>query len=66
MATWLGPVKVALVIDVFSLMVVRRRVWNSLKPDLVLDVLEQALHVRNVSDDLIHHSEMGSQYLSIP
>ena len=64
-ATWRGPVYVAFVIDVFSRMIVGWRVWNSLKTDLVLDALEQALHARDVSDRLIHHSDRGSQYLSI-
>src|SRR5450759_2681901 len=33
--------------------------------DLTLDALEQALWARKVKDDLIHHSDRGSQYLSI-
>ncbi|MGH2610189.1 MAG: DDE-type integrase/transposase/recombinase, partial [Tepidiformaceae bacterium] len=33
--------------------------------ELVLDALEQALHARAVSGGLIHHSDRGSQYLSI-
>jgi putative transposase len=45
-ATWRGPVYVAFVIDVFSRMILGWRVWNSLKTDLVLDALEQALHAR--------------------
>jgi len=64
-STWRGPVYVAFVIDVFSRMVVGWRVWNSLKTDLVLDALEQALYARDVSSRLIHHSDRGSQYLSI-
>lgn len=60
-ATWRGPVYVAFVIDVFSRMIVGWRVWNSLKTDLVLDALEQALHARDISDSLIHHSDRGSQ-----
>ena len=64
-ATWRGPVYAAFVIDVFSRMIVGWRVWNSLKTDLVLDALEQALHARNVTERLIHHSDRGSQYLSI-
>ena len=64
-ATWRGPVYVAFVIDVFSRMIVGWRVWNSLRTDLVLDALEQALHARDVSESLIHHSDRGSQYLSI-
>jgi transposase InsO family protein len=64
-ATWRGPVYVAFVIDVFSRMIVGWRVWNSLKTDLVLDALEQALHARTGTEGLIHHSDRGCQYLSI-
>jgi putative transposase len=64
-ATWRGPVFVAFVIDVYSRMIVGWRVWNSLKTDLVLDALEQALYARDVSERLVHHSDRGSQYLSI-
>ena len=41
------------------------RVWNSLRTDLVLDALEQALYARTGTQGLIHHSDRGSQYLSI-
>jgi transposase InsO family protein len=64
-ATWRGLVYVAFVIDVFSRMIVGWRVWNSLKTDLVLDALEQALYARTGTEGLIHHSDRGSQYLSI-
>jgi len=64
-ATWRGFVYVAFVIDVFSRMVVGWRVSNSLRSDLALDALEQALHARPDLDDLVHHSDRGVQYLSI-
>jgi putative transposase len=64
-ATWRGPVYAAFVFDVFSRMIVGWRVWNSLKTDLVLDALEQALYARTGTEGLIHHSDRGSQYLSI-
>lgn len=64
-ATWRGFVFVAFVIDVFSRMIVGWRVSSSLKTDLVLDALEQALHARSNLNGLIHHSDRGSQYLSI-
>jgi transposase InsO family protein len=38
---------------------------NSLRSDLALDALEQALHARSDLEDLIHHSDRGVQYLSI-
>ena len=64
-ATWRGFVYVAFVIDVFSRMVVGWRVSSSLRSDLALDALEQALHARPDLDDLVHHSDRGVQYLSI-
>ena len=64
-STWRGPVYTAFVIDVYSRMIVGWRVWNSLKTDLVLDALEQALYARTGTDGLVHHSDRGSQYLSI-
>jgi putative transposase len=64
-ATWAGFVYVAFVIDVFSRMIVGWRVSSSMSADLTLDALEQALWARKVKGDLIHHSDRGSQYLSI-
>lgn len=64
-ATWAGFVYVAFVIDVFSRMIVGWRVSNSLRTDLALDALEQALHARAPGDELVHHSDRGVQYLSI-
>lgn len=64
-ATWRGFVFVAFVIDVYSRMIVGWRVSSTVKTDLVLDALEQALHARADTDGLIHHSDRGSQYLSI-
>ncbi len=64
-ATWRGVVYTALVIDVFARCIVGWRVWNSLKTDLVLDALEQALYSRTGTQGLVHHSDRGSQYLSI-
>ena len=64
-ATWAGFVYVAFVFDVFSRMIVGWRVSRSLRSDLALDALEQALYARPASDDLVHHSDRGVQYLSI-
>ena len=63
--TWAGFVYVAFVIDVFARLIVGWRVSKSLKTDLVLDALEQALYSRTGTDGLIHHSDRGAQYLSI-
>jgi len=64
-ATWVGFVYVAFITDVFSRKIVGWRVSNSLRSDLALDALEQALHARPDIDDLVHHSDRGVQYLSI-
>jgi putative transposase len=58
---------VAFVIDVFVRRIVGWRVSSSMRTDFVLDALEQALYDRQPerSDALIHHSDRGSQYVSI-
>ncbi len=66
-ATWRGFVYVAFVIDVFSRRIVGWRASGSLRSDLALDALEQALYDRPLAqaDRLVHHSDRGVQYLSI-
>jgi len=64
-ATWQGFVYVAFVIDVFARMIVGWRASSSLRTDLALDALEQALYARPDTDQLVHHSDRGVQYLSI-
>jgi putative transposase len=64
-ATWAGFVYVAFVVDVFSRYIVGWRVSRSLRTDLAMDALEQAIHARTVEGGLVHHSDRGSQYLSI-
>ncbi|MBO6575699.1 MAG: IS3 family transposase [Rhodothermales bacterium] len=66
-ATWRGFVYVAFVIDAFARRIVGWRVSNSLKSDLALDALEQALWDREHGWERppIHHSDRGVQYLSI-
>ncbi len=66
-ATWRGFTYVAFVIDVFARKIVGWRASTSMRTDLVLDALEQALHDRSDADQdrLIHHSDQGVQYLSI-
>jgi transposase InsO family protein len=64
-ATWAGFVYVAFITDVFSRKIVGWRVSNSLRSDLALDALEQALCARPDLNDLVHHSDRGVQYLSI-
>ena len=64
-ATWTGFVYVAFIIDVFARMIVGWRAARSMSADLTLDALEQALWARQVTGNLIHHSDHGSQYLAI-
>jgi transposase InsO family protein len=66
-ATWRGFVYVAFVIDVFARRIVGWRVSASLRTDFVLDALEQAIYDRRDAGvtDLVHHSDRGTQYLSM-
>ena len=66
-ATWRGFVYVAFVIDVFARRIVGWRVSASLRTDFVLDALEQAIYDRRGAGttDLVHHSDRGTQYLSM-
>lgn len=65
-STWQGMVYVAFVIDVYARVIVGWRVSRTMHTDLVLDALEQALYARQPDrDSLIHHSDRGSQYVSI-
>jgi putative transposase len=64
-ATWSGFVYVAFITDVFARKIVGWRVSNSMRTDLVLDALEQAIWARKGAEGVIHHSDRGSQYLSI-
>ena len=66
-STWQGWLYVAFVIDVFARRIVGWRVSSSMHTDFVLDALEQALYARQPeqADALVHHSDRGSQYISI-
>jgi transposase InsO family protein len=64
-ATWAGFVYVAFVTDAFSRRIVGWRASRSLRSDLALDALEQALYDRETDGPLVHHSDRGSQYLAI-
>lgn len=64
-ATWRGFVYVAFVVDVFSRRIVGWRAHTTMRTDLVLDALEQALHDRELDGRLVVHSDRGSQYVSM-
>ena len=62
--TWSGYVFLAVVLDAFSRRIVGWAMATHLRTELVLDALEMALSQRR-PDDVIHHSDQGSQYTSI-
>ena len=64
-ATWSGFVYVAFITDVYSRYIVGWRVLKSMKTELILDALEQAMWARGKPKGVTHHSDRGSQYLSI-
>jgi transposase InsO family protein len=66
-ATWAGFVYVAFVIDAYARRIVGWRASRTAHASFVLDALEQALHDRRPAHraGLIHHSDRGSQYVSI-
>ena len=66
-STWQGWLYVAFIIDAYAKRIVGWRVSSQMTTDLVMDELEQALHDRqpDKSAGLIHHSDRGSQYVSI-
>lgn len=66
-ATWGGFVDVAFVIDVLARRIVGWRVSASMRTDVVLDALEQAIYARggDALTSLVHHRDRGTQYLSM-
>jgi len=66
-STWQGWLYVAFVVDVFARRILGWRVSTTMTTDFVLDALEQALYDRqpDPAGTLIHHSDRGSQYVSI-
>ena len=65
-AMWQGFVYVAFVIDVFARRIVGWRASRTANAGFVLDALQQAIHQRRpAQDQLVHHPDRGSQYLSI-
>jgi transposase InsO family protein len=66
-SAWSGFVYVAFVIDAYARRIVGWRVSRTAHASFVLDALEQALHDRRPTrkTGLVHHSDRGSQYVSI-
>ena len=60
-----GWLYLAVVLDLFSRRVVGWSMADHLRTDLVMGALSMALGTRRPSDELLHHSDRGSQYASI-
>jgi putative transposase len=66
-STWAGTMYVAFVIDAYARRIVGWRVSRTMTAGFVLDALEQALAARRpfAGGGLVHHSDRGSQYISL-
>ena len=65
LSTWEGWVYLAAVQDAFSRRIVGWAMAEHMRSELVVDALEMALRRRNPKPGLIHHSDQGSQYVSL-
>lgn len=66
-STWAGRLYVAFVIDAYARKIVGWRVSRTMTAGFVLDALDQALAARRpyAGGGLVHHSDRGSQYISL-
>jgi putative transposase len=66
-STWVGRLYVAFVIDAYARKIVGWRVSRTMTAGFVLDALDQALAARRpyAGGGLVHHSDRGSQYISL-
>ncbi len=60
-----GFLYLAFILDVYSRKVVGWSMANHLRSELVAAALEMAIHRRNPSAGLIHHSDRGAQYTAL-
>ena len=63
--SWEGWLYLAIVLDCFSRRIVGWALEDHLRAELVVDALEQALQRRRPERGLVHHSDQGSQYVSL-
>ena len=63
--TWEGWVYLAAIQDAFSRRIVGWSMADHMRAELVLDALQMALHRRNPGPGLVHHSDQGSQFVSL-
>jgi putative transposase len=64
-STWEGTLYLASVIDCFSRKVVGWSMRDEMPAELVVDALEMAIRRRRPAGELVHHSDQGSQYVSL-
>jgi putative transposase len=63
--TWEGWLYLAAVQDAFSRMIVGWAMAEHMRAELVVDALKMGLHRRRPDPGLVHHSDLGSQYVSL-
>jgi putative transposase len=63
--TWEGWVYLAAVQDAYSRRIVGWSMADHMRAELVVDALEMALHRRRPAPGLVHHSDQGSQFVSL-
>jgi len=63
--TWEGKLYLASVLDCFSRRVVGWAMRDDMRAELVVEALEMAVSRRRPEGGLIHHSDQGSQYVSL-
>jgi putative transposase len=64
-ATWEGKLYLAVVLDCFSRRVVGWSMRDDMRAELVVEALEMAVRRRKPEAGLVHHSDQGSQYVSL-
>jgi putative transposase len=63
--TWEGWLYLAAVQDAYSRAIVGWSMAEHMRTELVVDALQMAVHRRRPEPGLIHHSDQGSQYVSL-
>jgi putative transposase len=63
--SWEGWLYLAAVQDAFSRMIVGWAMAEHMRAELVLDALQMGVHRRRPEEGLIHHSDLGSQHVSL-
>jgi putative transposase len=63
--TWMGFLYLAIVLDVYSRRIVGWAMADHLRTELVIEAVEMAIGRRRPADEVIHHSDQGSQYTSL-